>query len=152
MPINQYTQMIKRINKEVLALKTNRLRTSSSIAVDSYSQSVSLEWRLQDSYYPFVFINYNIYADLANTNPALGQIMFSDTTSLFNVSNFDSYSTFRPPMTNGYELYNLMIYSDDSNIIQRIRNGETVTFNTTITATATEEITGIRLEELPWPQ
>lgn len=152
MPLNQFTQMVKRINSEVLALKTNKLRTSSSIAVDSYSQSVSLEWQLEDDYFPFVFINYNVYADLANNNPAFAQITFSDLTSLFNKQNFDTYSTFRPPMDNGYAVYDIMIYSDDPNIIQSIRNGQTVTFDTTISVTATEPLSGIRLEKLPWPQ
>lgn len=146
--------MLKGIHKEILALKTNRLRTSSAIAVDSYSQNASLEWQMHDpGWGKFAFINYNIYIDLDNSNPSFAQLIFSNIENLFNNQD-DIEMVFKPPMDDGVACYNIIVYagSDEQSIISRLENGETVTFDTTLIATATEEITGIRLEKLPWPQ
>lgn len=149
---NQFIQTVKRINQEVLALKTNRLRTSSAIAIDTYSQQINLEWQLYNGYGDdFAFIRYNIYTDLANTNPAFSQIMFSGVDSWFNIV-VDLDMTNKPPLSDGYARTMLLMETMDQSIINRLKNGETVTLDTTATATATEEITGIRLEKLPWPQ
>ena len=152
--INQFTQTVKRINQEVLALKTNRLRTASAIATDTYSQAVELEWQYQDFYgVEYAFIRYNIYTNLANNNPAFSQLMFSGIQDWFN--NGDDFDlSHKPPLTDGFACTTILIYagSDEQSIINRLKNGERVVLNTTLTATATEEITGIRLEKLPWPQ
>lgn len=149
---NQFIQTVKRINQEVLALKTNRLRTSSAIAVDTYSEQAGLEWQLHSDYGgDFAFIRYNIYTDLANNNPAFSQVMFTGVDNWFNtVIDLDMVN--KPPISDGYAKATLLMESTDQTIINKLKNGETVTLDTTITATATEEITGIRLEKLPWPQ
>lgn len=149
---NEYVTMLKRMRAEILALKTNRLRTASSIAVDSYSQNVNLAWQYYNTQLDeYAFLYYNIYADLANTNPAFAMILLSGLESLFNMSVGTSTS-FKPPLSDGVVLQSTRVVTTDSGIINRLKNGETVNFNTTITVTATEEVTGIRLEQLPWPQ
>lgn len=152
--LNQFTQMVKRINQEVLALKTNRLRTASAIATDTYSEDVELEWQLYEFYgADFAFIRYNIYTDLRNNNPAFSQTMFSGIKDWFD--NGDDFElTHKPPLDDGFARTMLWIYggSDEQSIIDKLKNGERVVLNTTITVTATEEVDGIRLEKLPWPQ
>lgn len=149
---NEYVAMLKRMKAEILALKTNRLRTASAIAVDSYTKNVGLAWQYYNTGLDeYAFLHYNIYADLANTNPSFAEIQLSDLETLFSLV-FDATTTFKPPLEDGVAIQNIKVVTTDSGIVNRVKNGETVTFDTTITVTATEEVTGVRLEQLPWPQ